>query len=177
MPTAVACFDLLDAHVVAGHADDPALVAGGRTWSVARLLEEVSAFGGVLGHCGVVTGDRVVVALPDSVEAVVAVLAAGRLGGVPVLGEATDGEKVLVTASSEVAALKAARVDVVLVKHLPGAPWQDREGLDHDWDRVLRAGRTDPAPCAQGATLATDDPRVGAWTDALLARRPLELPG
>ena len=50
------CFDALDRHIVAGGADRPALVAGTTTWTCARLLEEVAAFGGVLRHCGVRAG-------------------------------------------------------------------------------------------------------------------------
>ena len=161
------CFDLLDAHVVGGHADHEALLDGTTAWTYARLLEDVAAFGGVLRHCGIAPGDRVVVALPDCAEAVVAVLAAGRIGAEPALASTTSGEKVLVTAGTEVDALRTASADVVLVKQRPDAPWELREGRDYDWDVVMRAGRTDPAPCLPDATLATDDPRVRAWADAL----------
>ena len=161
------CFDLLDAHVVGGHADHEALLDGTTAWTYARLLEDVAAFGGVLRHCGIAPGDRVVVALPDCAEAVVTVLAAGRIGAEPALASTTSGEKVLVTAGTEVDALRTASADVVLVKQRPDAPWELREGRDYDWDVVMRAGRTDPAPCLPDATLATDDPRVRAWADAL----------
>jgi propionyl-CoA synthetase len=162
----VACFDLLDARVVGGHAEDEALRDAEAGWTYARLLEDVAAFGGVLRHCGVVDGDRVVVALPDCAEAVVAVLAAARIGAEPALGAPPDSGKVVVTASTEVDVLTAAAAEVVLVKQRPASPWQLRDGLDYDWDVVLRAGRTDPAPCTDGATLATDEPRVAAWVDA-----------
>ena len=171
------CFDLLDAHVVGGHADAEALRDGTTTWTYARLLEDVAAFGGVLRHCGVVSGDRVVVALPDEAEAVVAVLAAGRIGAQPALTATTDGEKVRVTASTEVDALRGAAADVVLVKQRPDTRWELREGRDYDWDVVMRAGRTDPAPCLGDATLDTDDPRVGAWVEALRGGGTVRLDG
>lgn len=172
-----AVFDLVDAHVVGGHADDEALNDGSTHWSYARLLEEVAAFGGVLRHCGILPGDRVVVALPECADAVVAVLAAARIGAVPVLGAESDHEKVVVTASTETGALDAATADVVLVRQRPDAPWELREGRDYDWDVVMRAGRTDPAPCVDGATLALPDPRVESWAAALRGGGTIRLPG
>ncbi len=74
------CFDALDRHVIGGAADRVALTAPGESFTYARLLEEVAAFGGVLRHCGIRPGDRVLVALPAVPEAVVAVLAAARIG-------------------------------------------------------------------------------------------------
>ena len=182
------CFDLLDRHVVGGRADAPALAAGATRWTYARLLEEVASFGGVLRHCGVGEGDRVVLALPESVEAVVAVLAGARIGARPRLVDADtlepalagDPLKVLVTDSAQsYAATALARVaappDVVLVKRRPDAEWELREGRDYDWDVVMRAGRTDPAACLEGATLVADADPVRGWAEALLAGRPMSL--
>ncbi len=160
------CFDLLDRHVVAGHADREALRDGARTWSYARLLEEVAAFGGVLRHCGVVAGDRVGVALPDSGEAVVAVLACGRLGAEHDLGSATA--KVVVTASSEPGVLTAAEAEVVLVKQVPGAEVELVAEHHHDWEVVMRAGRTDPVAWLEGAVLTPYDARTAALVAPLL---------
>ena len=169
-------FDLLDAHVVGGSADHDALRSGPTTWTYARLLEEVSAFGGVLRHCGVGRGDRVAVALPDGPEAVVAVLAAARIGASPHRSDAPAGELVLVTASSETAALRTAEAAVVLVKQRAGEPWELREGRDYDWDVVMRAGRTDPAPLAEGAELDTGDPAVRSWAEVLRTGGTVVLP-
>jgi hypothetical protein len=84
---------------------------------------------------------------------------------------------VLVTASTETETLDRASADVVLVRQRASAPRDLREGRDYDWDVVIRAGRTDPAPCVDDATLATDDPRVEAWAAALRDRRTISLPG
>lgn len=174
------CFDTLDRHVIGGHADRVALRVRGRDWTCAQLLEEVAAFGGVLRHCGVGAGDRVVVALPAGVEAVVAVLACARIGAVHDL-DATltlDGisAKVLVTASSEsrVADVRDG-ADVVLVKQRPEEPWELTVGRDHDWDVVMPAGRTDPAACVEGATVSPYDEQTRAWLEPLLAGEVLDL--
>ena len=173
----VSCFDLVDAHVVGGHADDEALRDASTSWTYARLLEEVAAFGGVLRHCGVAAADRVAVALPDCAEAVVAVLAAARIGAEPTLDSPTYDGKVLVTASTEVEALGAATAEVVLVRQRPAAVWDLREGRDYDWDVVMRAGRTDPAACLDGVTLTPTDPRVEAWVAALRSRGTIRVGG
>ena len=85
------CFDALDRHIVAGAAERTALVAGDTSWTYARLLEEVAAFGGVLRHCGVRRADQVDVTLPESPEAVVAVLACARIGAEPIFVPVSEG--------------------------------------------------------------------------------------
>ncbi|NYG56360.1 acetate--CoA ligase [Nocardioides perillae] len=82
------CYNALDRHVVAGHADRVALVHDSaytgevRELTYGRLLEDVAAFAGVLRALGVQRGDRVVVYLPMVPEAVVAMLACARIGAV-----------------------------------------------------------------------------------------------
>ncbi len=82
------CYNALDRHVVAGHADRTALIYDSpvtgtvRHYSYADLLEQVAAFAGVLRGFGVEKGDRVVVYLPMIPEAVIAMLACARLGAV-----------------------------------------------------------------------------------------------
>ena len=179
------CFDALDHHVIAGAADRVALSHSGRSWTYAGLLEEVAAFGGVLRHCGVVAGDRVVIVLPLVPEAVVAMLACARIGATRALTEDADKAlagpaKVLVTASTEqdvAAALVSAerRPEVVLVKHRAGTTWPVVDGRDYDWDVVMRAGRTDPAPCLDGAVITPYDEATAAWVQPLLAGRTLDL--
>ncbi len=181
------CFDALDAHVIAGAADRIALTGAGRSWTYAQLLEEVAAFGGVLRHCGVVADDRVVIALPAVPEAVVAVLACARIGATHTLTDnaekaLAEPAKVLVTASSQqdlaTALASAGRVpDVVLVKHRAGTAWPLVDGRDYDWDVVMRAGRTDPAPCQDGATFTPYDEATAAWVEPLLRGGTLDLDG
>ena len=82
------CYNALDRHVVAGHADRTALVYDSpvtgtvRRYSYAELLEHVAAFAGVLRGFGVEKGDRVVIYMPMIPEAVIAMLACARLGAV-----------------------------------------------------------------------------------------------
>ena len=82
------CYNALDRHVIAGRADEPALIFHSaitgerRTYSYARLLDEVARFGGALRELGVGPGDRVVVYLPMVAEAAIAMLACARIGAV-----------------------------------------------------------------------------------------------
>ena len=82
------CYNALDRHVVAGHADRTALVYDSpvtgtkRDFSYGELLEQVAAFAGALAGFGVQKGDRVVIYMPMIPEAVIAMLACARLGAV-----------------------------------------------------------------------------------------------
>jgi propionyl-CoA synthetase len=82
------CFNALDRHVVAGRADQAALVYDSpvtgttRSYSYAELLDLVARFGGVLRDLGVGPGDRVVIYMPMVPEAVIAMLACARIGAV-----------------------------------------------------------------------------------------------
>jgi hypothetical protein len=126
------CFNALDRHVVRGRADQVALrvdrLTAGRTeLTYARLLEEVAAFGGVLRILGVETGERVTSRLPMGLRGLVAALAAARLGAV-----------------HEVAAPSGSEVP-----RAPEAPGTKELTEDLDWDLLMRAGRTDPAPVVE----------------------------
>jgi len=145
------CFNALDRHVIHGRADEPAVVAD-RPTSYARLLEEVAAFGGVLRAFGVGLGDNVVARLPPGRDALVAFLASARLGAVHVL-EAPEGEEATVVVG-----------DAVIRRSGELSP------DDLDWEVLLRAGRTDPAPCAEvpaGAPALVTDGRTLSATDVL----------
>lgn len=125
-----ACYNALDVHVIRGRADDTALSLDGVQRSYARLLTEVAACAGVFRAFGVGPGDQVAVGSLPRETAVVAVLATARVGAVVqhddspgaagkvVLGDTPDGVVL--------------RVD----------------GEDLAWDVAMRAGRTDPAGCA-----------------------------
>jgi len=82
------CYNALDRHVVAGHADRTALIYDSpvtgtkRSFTYAQLLEKVAAFAGALTGFGVEKGDRVVIYLPMIPEAVIAMLACARIGAV-----------------------------------------------------------------------------------------------
>ncbi|MBY9075790.1 propionyl-CoA synthetase [Nocardioides sp. WL0053] len=82
------CYNALDRHVVAGHAERTALVYDSpvtgtqQRFSYAELLERVASFAGALRAFGVEKGDRVVIYMPMIPEAVVAMLACARIGAV-----------------------------------------------------------------------------------------------
>jgi acyl-coenzyme A synthetase/AMP-(fatty) acid ligase len=149
-------YQLLDRPVVTGAADDLVLVDVRGQWSHARLLELVAAFGGVLAGFGVTPGDRVLVDLPDGVDAVVALLASARVGAVSVKPPAglSDDELGMVVVSS---------TPGVVVTDRPGLPAAEEVAVvtTHrepaagavDWAVVMKAGRTDPA----GATDVPSD--------------------
>lgn len=126
-------YALLDAPVIAGRGEDPAL----GTMTVARLLEEVAALGGVLRHLGVSSGVPAVVDLPDDVDAVVAALATARIGGVVTTTDDPKAPVVVVSAGSALSGEGRTR----LVKG------EDVTEPDLEWNVMLRAGRTDPAAC------------------------------
>lgn len=110
----------LDAQVLAGLADEPALVSEDGTFTYAQLLHESASIAGALQQLGVKEGDDVVLEVPRSHEQVVVVLALARLGAVP----AGTGERRLV-----------------------GTPPVYFHGDDEpvSWRILLQAGRTDPA--------------------------------
>ena len=82
------CYNALDRHVIAGRADQAAIIydspvtGTSRTLTYAQLLEQVAKFGGVLRALGVEKGDRVVIYMPMVPEALVAMLACARIGAI-----------------------------------------------------------------------------------------------
>ncbi|MFY9916717.1 MAG: propionyl-CoA synthetase [Nocardioidaceae bacterium] len=160
---------------------DSAVTGQVRTFTYAELLEEVAAFAGGLAGLGVAPGDRVVIYMPMIPEAVVAMLACARLGAVHsvVFGGFAAAElavriddaqpTVVVSAScgiepSRVVAYKPLldvaldlathRPAAVVVKQRPELEAELDPTRDLDYAVVLKAGRDDPAPCADVA--ATD---------------------
>jgi len=82
------CANTLDRHVDAGRGSAPALIydspvtATKRTFSYSELLALTARFAGVLRDLGVCKGDRVLIYMPMIPEAVAAMLACARIGGV-----------------------------------------------------------------------------------------------
>ena len=82
------CYMALDYHVEQGRGEQTALIFDSPVTqtkiklSYAQLLEKVARFAGLLQDNGVVKGDRVVIYMPMISEAVVAMLAAARIGAV-----------------------------------------------------------------------------------------------
>ena len=134
-----ACYNALDIHVIRGRADDVALVDPDGDWTFARLLTEVAACAGVLQAFGVGVGDQVAVGTLPRATGVVVALAVARVGAVSAYDDPTPA--------------------AVRVRRSPDGVVITVDSEDLPWDVALRAGRTDPAGCA-------DVPG-----DALLSRR------
>ena len=111
------CYNALDIHIDEGRGDKIALIydspiTGNKAkFSFKQLKDKVSKFAGALSNQGVKKGDRVIIYMPMVPEAVVAMLACGRIGAIHsvVFGGFASNElasriddskaKVLVTAS------------------------------------------------------------------------------
>jgi propionyl-CoA synthetase len=82
------CYNLLDAHVENGRADQIALIYDSpvtgtvKSYTYRELLNEVARFAGALRRQGVEKGDRVIIYMPMVPEAVIAMLACARIGAV-----------------------------------------------------------------------------------------------
>jgi acetyl-CoA synthetase len=77
----------LDRHVAAGRGDKPALIAldergGRRALTYHALLDEVERVAAGLRGLGIGKGDRLTIYMPTSIEAIVAMLAAVRIGAI-----------------------------------------------------------------------------------------------
>jgi propionyl-CoA synthetase len=160
---------------------DSPVTGTSRTITYATLLQDVAAFAGALRDLGVGQGDRVVIYMPMVPEAVVAMLACARLGAVHsvVFGGFAANElavriddaqpKVVVSASCGIEPTRVVEYKPLLDRALelaghepsscvvlqrPQAAATLVEGRDLDWNTAIRAGRANPAPCADVA--ATD---------------------
>ncbi|MBT0773937.1 propionyl-CoA synthetase [Kineosporia sp. J2-2] len=82
------CYNALDRHVVAGRAEQTALIHDSpvtgtkRAYSYAQLLDLTARFAGGLEALGVTKGDTVLIYMPMVPEAVIAMLACARIGAV-----------------------------------------------------------------------------------------------
>ncbi|MBA4608649.1 AMP-binding protein [Aeromicrobium sp. Marseille-Q0843] len=115
-------FRALDSHVVAGRADELALVTATGSLSYAQLLHESASLAGGLRDLGLRAGAPVRLSVSDRHTWVVSVLAVVRLGAEP---------------SSDASFA------------IEGDPATIHDGEEeYELDLVLRAGRVDPAPAA-----------------------------
>lgn len=125
-----ACYAALDIHVVRGRADEVALTVGGEDRTYAALLTEVAACAGVLRAFGVDVGDRVALGWVEPATSAVVVLACARVGAVVQFDDSSGAEGTVVVRAGDDGAVLTV----------------DDEDLP--WDVAMRAGRTDPAGCA-----------------------------
>lgn len=82
------CYNAVDRHVEAGHADRTALIWDSpvtgkkQDYSFAQLRNEVALTAGMMQDCGVKKGDRVLIFMPMIPQSVFAMLACARIGAV-----------------------------------------------------------------------------------------------
>ena len=131
-----ACYNAVDIHVIRGRAEQVALLDGDRPVTFARLLTEVGAFAGVLQAFGVGTGDEVVVVDAPPLEDTVLQLACARVGAVLFREPSPMAALVVVGTAGghDFGAVPLITVD---------------DTGELDWATAMRAGRTDPAGCAE----------------------------
>lgn len=130
-----ACYNAVDIHVIRGHAEQVALTDGDRPMTFARLLTEVGAFAGVLQAFGVGLGDEVVLLDAPPLEDVLVQLACARMGAV-LFREPSPRPGLVVVGTA--GGRDFGDVPLVTV---------DDSG-ELDWATAMRAGRTEPAGCA-----------------------------
>ena len=82
------CFNCVDRHVMAGHANRAALIYDSplsdsqHTLSYGQLLDRVETVAGMMQNHGIGKGDRVIIYMPMIPETAIAALACARLGAV-----------------------------------------------------------------------------------------------
>jgi propionyl-CoA synthetase len=82
------CYNAVDRHVDAGRGDQAAIIydspvtGSQRTLTYSQLRDKVAGFAGGLAAQGVGKGDRVLIYMPMVAEAVIAMLACGRIGAI-----------------------------------------------------------------------------------------------
>ena len=172
------CYMAVDYHVEQGRGDQTAIIYDSpvsnskQKITYAELQQQVAKTAGMLKGLGVEKGDRVIIYMPMIPEAVVAMLAVARLGGIhsvvfggfaaPELAVRIEDAqpKVMITAScgieiSRVIAYKplldkaielsSHKPSACIVYQRPQATASLIEGRDHDWNSLLAASA--PADC------------------------------
>lgn len=174
------CYNALDRHVAEGCGDQAALIYDSpvtdtkQTFSYSELTDKVAAFAGVLTKYGLGYGDRVIIYMPMIPEAVIAMLAATRIGAVHsvVFGGFASNElakriddckpKLIISASCGIepgrtvaymplldGAIEMAthKPDHCIVHQRPMAEAKLTPGRDIEWNAAHEG--VEPAPCAE----------------------------
>ncbi len=182
-------YNCLDRHVAAGRGVQAALIydspitATKQTLTFAELRDEVATFAAVLASLGVEKGDRVVIYMPMVPEAVIAMLAAARLGaihsvvfgGFAAIELATrldDAKpKVIVSSSCGIEPGRIVKYKPLLDKAIELASHKPESciilqrpmeiaplasGRDHDWVQLVAEARAQGLMAACVAVKATD---------------------
>ena len=179
------CYNALDRHASGGRAEQLALIYDSpvtgtqKRFTYRELLDEVATFAGALRRQGVEKGDRVIIYMPMVPEAVIAMLAAARIGAVHsvVLGGFASPElasriedakpKLVVSAScgieaqriveykpllDEAIAISRHKPEKVILLQRPQCRAPMVKGRDLEWQDAVEGAR--PVECE--SLLATD---------------------
>jgi propionyl-CoA synthetase len=172
------CYNCLDRHVEAGLGDRAALIYDSpvtdtlRSFTYRELRDEVARFAGALRDQGVAKGDRVVIYMPMVPQAVVAMLAAARIGAIhsvvfggfaarELAARVDDARPRLIVSAScgiegrrivpykplldEAIAMARHQPERTIVLQRPQQPAELIHGRDLDWEQATRDAS--PADC------------------------------
>ncbi len=173
------CYNALDHHVLRGWGGHAALIyenenGESRVLTYAQMLEEVKQVAAALRGLGVGKGDRVAVYMPTMPEAIIAMLAAARIGAIHLVVFAgfgasaladrviAAGAKVLLAADVTYRKGKSIRlkeivdgalavpgqpVEAVVVLRRTSDPVPMQPGRDLDWPTFLERGKGQTSDC------------------------------
>jgi propionyl-CoA synthetase len=171
------CYNLLDAHIANGRAEQAALVYDSPVTSVVRsytyreLLDEVALFAGALRQQGVEKGDRVIIYMPMVPEAAIAMLACARIGAVHSVVFGGFAADELATRINDAAprVIVSASCGIEISRVVPYKPMLDRaiSIAKHKPERCIILQR----PQAKAELVAGRDVD---WSDALAHAKPVD---
>ena len=196
------CYNALDRHVLRGRGDQPALIYDSpvtntkRTFTYAELLAEVETLAAVLKDFGVGKGDRVILYMPMTPEALFAMLACARIGAIHsvVFGGFAAKElatrledckpKLILSASCGIEVtrvipykplldaaidLSSAKPEACLILQRPQLEAPMMSGRDHDWATLIDAARR-ANKSADCVPVAATDPLYILYTSGTTGR-------
>lgn len=174
-----AAYNCIDRHVAAGHGKQVAIcfespITGtSRRLTYAELQDQVARLAGALAEREVGKGDRVLIYMPNSPEAVVAMLGCARIGAVHsvVFGGFAAPELAARIDDAKPKAILAASCGIEGKKVLPYQPIiNDALGsADHVPETVIYWQREQ-----SHADLSADGPALADWADALASAKPAD---
>ena len=196
------CYNALDRHVLRGRGSQPALIYDSpvtntkRTFTYAELLAEVKTLAAVLKDFGVGKGDRVILYMPMTPEALFAMLACARIGAIHsvVFGGFAAKElatrledckpKLILSASCGIEVtrvvpykplldaaidLSSAKPEACLILQRPQLEAPMISGRDHDWATLIDAARK-ANKSADCVPVAATDPLYILYTSGTTGR-------